>query len=498
MVSPTELHSRSGWLAGMSWLTMGMLGSFALTAVAGLLIARSLSPRNLGLYAAITVATALIGTLISFGLDLHLVTALTDADDTHSVYSASARAAYTLSFAASVIGGAIAWNVLPRTASFPLLIDLGEVLLSPITLRQVILQVGMNQRAMTVNSMINRAAWAVAVGLILAIRPGDELVCLMIARVGVVAIQGLCLRFATPLESSVPVTLREKVLASAQALRESAPLAAGSILGFGYDRLDQLLVPGFRGAAANGLYAGAVRIAEVPGILAPIVQNVSMPSIVRLSRSQRGQEEGLYDVISDALLLTILPGGLGVIVTIVFTRPLIIAVLGERYIPAAPTVVVLGAAEWVTLPATIYMIVAIAAGRRKPLAFATGTGFAVNLVLNLILVPLIGIEGAAIASLGAYSVSCIGIALISMPRGRLRVLTAVLVLRLAIATAATAVVGRLVWFNLPVTIPIVVAVYLVSTGLALPRRDVRRLAQQARRGISSLRLSSAGIPEETP
>jgi O-antigen/teichoic acid export membrane protein len=119
-----------------------------------------------------------------------------------------------------------------------------------------------------------------------------------------------------------------------------------------------------------------------------------------------------------------------------------------------------------------YIVVAIGIGRQKRTQFnwvVTGAAAAVNVALNLTLIPPYGMMGAAVATVAAYVVMFAGMAwwsqrIYPVPYQWRRVATALL------AGVAIAVVGKLVGAGLPLAIVLTAAypLALVPLGFLLP------------------------------
>jgi O-antigen/teichoic acid export membrane protein/glycosyltransferase involved in cell wall biosynthesis len=134
----------------------------------------------------------------------------------------------------------------------------------------------------------------------------------------------------------------------------------------------------------------------------------------------------------------------------------------------------------------VYIVVSIGVGRIKRTQYmwvVTLAGAAVNLALNLTLIPLYGMMGAAVATLAAYAVMAAGIAWWSqrvypVPYQWRRVLTA------GVAGAALVVAGKLVGGGLPVAVLLSLAypLALLPLGFYLPaeRRAIGARLRPAR------------------
>ena len=119
-----------------------------------------------------------------------------------------------------------------------------------------------------------------------------------------------------------------------------------------------------------------------------------------------------------------------------------------------------------------YIVVAIGVGRARRTQFnwvVTGAAAAVNIALNLILIPSYGMMGAAVATIAAYTTMFVGMSWWSqriyyVPYQWRRVLTA------GLAGAALAVAGKLVGGGLPVALALslVYPLVLLPLGFYLP------------------------------
>ncbi len=119
-----------------------------------------------------------------------------------------------------------------------------------------------------------------------------------------------------------------------------------------------------------------------------------------------------------------------------------------------------------------YIVVAIGVGRARRTQFnwvVTGAAAAVNVALNLILIPPYGMMGAAIATIAAYATMFAGMSwwsqrIYRVPYQWRRVLTA------AVAGVALAVAGKLVGGGLPVALVLALAypLVLLPLGFYLP------------------------------
>jgi O-antigen/teichoic acid export membrane protein len=399
-------YSRSRWLSGSLWLGGANASSLGATVIVGVLLARKLGPSGLGVYSAVTVATMFMSLLVTFRLELHLLTLLRNDEIDRAAYFSVLRAAYLLVLPTCVVGEAIALLVIHGPISTPLAIDIMEVALAPLLFRRVVLQVRTQMGRLALSQSIGRVAWVTAVVVLVVINPPDLILWVIVARVTALVVEIVILTLMAPFARAVTHEPSSRVQPVMTVLRQSLFLMASGLAGTGFNRLDQLILTGVKGSTPTGTYAAGVRLAELPGIIAPIVQNVSTPGLLELHR--RGERRELEEALIDSLLLMLVPAGLAVATLVVFPATIIRLLYGPQFGGAVPIVVVLAMAEWITLPATTFTSVALAVDCRSNFFGATIIGFAVSLALDVTLIPHFGGLGAAWASLAGYATATVG------------------------------------------------------------------------------------------
>jgi len=166
-------------------------------------------------------------------------------------------------------------------------------------------------------------------------------------------------------------------------------------------RLDMFLVAFFLTPATVGYYSIAVAIAEGLWMLPGVIATVLFP---RISSLQDSEANMLTPKVSRHAFFLIFISSL---VLIPLAKPLIRLLFGSAFLPSVtpllillPGIIALGGAK--TISADL-------AGRGKPEigTLAAFISLAINIPLNLLLIPRWGISGAAFASTVAYSLATI-------------------------------------------------------------------------------------------
>lgn len=160
-------------------------------------------------------------------------------------------------------------------------------------------------------------------------------------------------------------------------------------------RVDQLFVGVMLPAAALGHYAMAVAAVE---LLVIIPEAVTTPLMKRLLQ-QDEEMEAMTPFTLRVTTTVMLAGCLGMAV---LGEWLIVILFGAAYKPAYPALLLLLPGLLATCHASILRLDLLGKGRPGTLSFITGFATVVNLALNFMLIPIYGIEGAAVANSVSY------------------------------------------------------------------------------------------------
>lgn len=176
-------------------------------------------------------------------------------------------------------------------------------------------------------------------------------------------------------------------------LRIGAPLGVAAVLNMALFRLDTVMVQALEGAEQVGLYGVAFRFFESFLFLTWILTNLTFPRISRQGRGDRSTRT--LEVSVTVTLAAYLPLFVG---SLFVSRWAVSTLFGERYAEAAEAV------PWLTFALVCYGITyqvrtaSMALGAGRVIAWIAGTALAVNLPLNLLLIPRYGFVGAATAT----------------------------------------------------------------------------------------------------
>jgi O-antigen/teichoic acid export membrane protein len=164
-------------------------------------------------------------------------------------------------------------------------------------------------------------------------------------------------------------------------------------------RLDQFLVAAWVSRAGVGHYAVAVGLSESVWWISSAVAMVLLP---RLTRMDRDKAEEMTPIVSRNTLAVSIVGAAGLMAV----SPVLIRVLfGSEFSPATTPLLLLMPGIIAASAARILSSYLFSQGRVIYNTYATFIALGVTVALDLALIPAFGIEGAAIASSIAYTIS---------------------------------------------------------------------------------------------
>ena len=366
--------------------------------VTSVIVARILGPTGRGLYA---VATTVGGVGVQIGnLGLH-------AANTYSVARDAGRLSTLLgnsllvSFGAGIAVIAVMWGIF---SAWPSAAPLGGTLLLlalvwvPVGLAYLFLQnllIGMGDLRSSNSAEIgNRVLSVLLVGFVLllgTVRPETVFLAGLAALAAGAGwmLRRLCIRF------------RVRPALSAHLFRENVRYGlkayAAAMFAFVVLRSDLLLVQYLLGPEQVGYYSIAVTVADQLYMLPVVVGTILFP---RLSGMQGDDERWAY-----ARRVSIWVGAGMTAFTVavgIAADPLVRLLYGAPFLPAVPALLWLLPGIVMLSVNTIYMNYFASTGMPPVTILAPAAAAVLNVGLNLVLIPLLGIVGASISSVAAY------------------------------------------------------------------------------------------------
>ncbi|PIW31006.1 MAG: hypothetical protein COW30_00880 [Rhodospirillales bacterium CG15_BIG_FIL_POST_REV_8_21_14_020_66_15] len=178
-------------------------------------------------------------------------------------------------------------------------------------------------------------------------------------------------------------------------LKTSLPYVAVTGLTILLTQMDILMIGHILGPEQAGLYAPAAKVALLAIFPAVAIRTRFGPMAAKLFAEKRTGD--LQRRVNTATSLSLL-ACLGMLAVIVPGRAVILGLFGEAYTPGAAVVAILGAGYLAySMFGAVEMFFLVGPFERANALVAAAT-LGVNLILNLVLIPRLGIEGAAVAT----------------------------------------------------------------------------------------------------
>lgn len=176
---------------------------------------------------------------------------------------------------------------------------------------------------------------------------------------------------------------------------------AGNVLQYLNLRLDLLLVPALLNLPSAGIYLIAVRLSEVLTQVANSAASFLFPQVA----SQPNLRS--TDVTELTVRLTLLTVVVGSLPLFVLAGPILSVAFGDSFAAGTQTVRI---TLFAMIPLSMVRLLAgdlKGRGRAGLVSLSAVASLISTVILDLTLIPLLGINGAAIASLGSYSIAAV-------------------------------------------------------------------------------------------
>ena len=182
-------------------------------------------------------------------------------------------------------------------------------------------------------------------------------------------------------------------------LSYSWPLIISGIMISLFMKIDQIMLQNMRGLKEAGAYATVATLSEAWNFVPIVIVTSLFPAILNARRDDMDRYKKRIQHLYDLMVYLSVP----VAIVITFAAPLIYKLYHHEYAYAAS---VLSVHIW----SGIFVFLGAASGQyliaenfNKLTFIRTGFGAIVNIGLNLLLIPKMGMMGAAIATLAAYA-----------------------------------------------------------------------------------------------
>ena len=176
------------------------------------------------------------------------------------------------------------------------------------------------------------------------------------------------------------------------------PFAISGVLGVLMINTDILIIGNLLSAEDVGLYSAADRIIQILYVLPSMVVGGILPTFSRLAFTDNSKMRLTMENVIALLLLVAIPISVG---GFLFGEEIIALLFGNSYAGAASSFQILALTLMFNFPAVILSSAIFAYNRQRALIVNAAVAGGANVVLDLILIPSMGIFGSAIATFSA-------------------------------------------------------------------------------------------------
>lgn len=459
IAADTGAATRAGTAILVSRLVIAAMGW-----VGSVIVARSLSVDQWGEFSFVFVLLGLLSVVTDLGVGRVVLATLIDNDPDETASTAASFVA--LRTVLGVVGYLLAvgyvWvqgypaEVLQATAIAGLVV----VLATPGHALSVLFQSRHRLTYVAVAESLGQAA-QLALTIMAAILAPYLLIFVIPAVVNELLALAVKVRGVHRVMPGIALTRRIEVRRWRAMVREALPLALGFGLTIALDKVDVLLLGVMDTFDSVGLYSIGYKFSDM---MDTVSMAVVIPASTLLVAAWPDEPKVFRRRSRDAAIVLGLFGAVAVAAFVPSAGPLIRLLYGERFGPATLAAQLLVIAASATTLVILGLFLLPAAGKQRWYPGVALVCLALNVGLNLVLIPRMSYEGAAVATVSTMFVMVVLLWFVvgrAVPiRGLLPVWQ---LLGLAVATALAASVGQLMVMHTPVPWPVatVSAVVLV-------------------------------------
>jgi O-antigen/teichoic acid export membrane protein len=364
---------------------------------ASILLARYLGSEGLGQYASVYAYLALFSWLATFGFEPILIRDISRERDNASDLIHTGTIMSVLLSLGTVVIALVLSPIAGYTGFLRVLLFFAalEFAFIPFRLPGVVFQVDMRQWYGSAINVARQALWFAIVVFLWFYKA--SLLYVIIGRSVCALVEAALVWFYGRRWLSARKTFLWKRTVSI--LRQSFPLAFTSFVATIYLRIDQVMLHKMASDSILGQYAAAAKVSELfellPGALMSSLAPILAVSVSNAADFIKYTNISFrYFMVLAAGLCVTLTLGAGFIVSLLF---------GQQFLPATSLLQVLIWSEIAVFFATIVVNILIAKNLQSLLPWPTAVGAALNIALNMFMIPKYAASGAAWATLISYT-----------------------------------------------------------------------------------------------
>ena len=181
-----------------------------------------------------------------------------------------------------------------------------------------------------------------------------------------------------------------------QILNAAWPLAFSALLGTFMLNTDVVLLGWWRTAEEIGYYSIGQRVVGILYTLPALLMSGVFPTLSRfVQQNEKEREKNLNEKSTATIFLAAFPLIIG---GIILSQPIIKLIFGPAYLPATPAFQILIASLFWTFPSVFISNLILAHNQQKKVVIYMAGSALGNILLNIVLIPIWGIEGAAVST----------------------------------------------------------------------------------------------------
>jgi len=189
--------------------------------------------------------------------------------------------------------------------------------------------------------------------------------------------------------------LRFDIGGALRVTREAVPVGLGTVAFLLLSRIDTSMLAIFRSPAVVGQYGAAYRLLETTAFVTWSVNTAILPTMARLSPTSAPPVGAVYQRALKLVLAITVPMAVGMAI---LAGPIITLLYGSQYHHAATALVLLAPTITLFPVSSLSSQLLYAQNVRRIVGITYGVVFLENVALNLILIPLLSLKGAAIGT----------------------------------------------------------------------------------------------------
>lgn len=396
-IKNSDTDHMSKIFSNISWLFADKAFRMGAGLIVGAWIARYLGPSNFGLWSVAIAYSALFGSFINFGLESILVKELVKHPDEQDLLLGSSFIICTvgasLAVVLSVVGTRFAFtNISSLKFNLILLSSLGMMTQASFVLNYFYQAKVQAKIVVAVQGVVFVIATAFRVASLL--NGGKVITFAWLSLAEMISSSVLMIVVFQKMNGSI-LNWRFSVIMARRLLSEGFPLMFANIASMIYMRVDQLMIGRMMGDGEVGVFSAAIRISETWYFLPSIIGTSIFPSLISAYNLSTISFERRIRLFFEVMIGV----GLGIATIISVASPLIVKILyGKAY---AQSAIILSVHVW----GGVFVCMGVASsywltihGLQRYNFYRSLSGLAINISLNIFLIPRLGALGAALAS----------------------------------------------------------------------------------------------------